>query len=66
MQNAFESNERQKLWVSETFKIEIQKRAPINSHFLQNWFPQKLDPTSLICRNFNTLTKGNAESYRLH
>ena len=49
MQNAMKSNDEK------TFKIEIQKGGPNNSDFLQNWFPQKLGPSSLIWRNFKTL-----------
>ena len=39
------------------FKIEMQKGGPNNSDFLQNRFPQKLGPPSLICRNFKDLRK---------
>ena len=42
MQNAFKSNEWQRLYDLKTFKIEIQKRRPNNSEFLQNWFPPEI------------------------
>ena len=42
MRNALISNEWPWIWVHKTFKIQIQKRGPKNSNFLQNWFPQKL------------------------
>ena len=34
-----------------------RKGRPNNSEILQNWFPQKLDPHSLSCRNLKTLGK---------
>ena len=57
MQNALRSNESQGIWVHKTFKIEIQEGGPSNLDFLENSFPEKLGPPSLICRNFNTLRK---------
>ena len=57
MENALKSNERQRNWVQKTFKIEIQKGGQNNSAFLQNWFPQKLGPSSLDCRNLETSRK---------
>ena len=55
MQNGLKCNERDRIWFDRTFKIEIQKGGPNNSDILQNWFPQKLGPPSLICRNLKTL-----------
>ena len=42
MQNGLKCNERQRIWVDRTFKIEIQKGGPNNSDILQNWFPQEI------------------------
>ena len=42
MQNALKSNEWQRNCAQQTFKIEIQKGAPNNSDFLQNWFSQEI------------------------
>ena len=38
MQKSVKSNERQRIWVNRTFKIEIQKGGPNNSDILQIWF----------------------------
>ena len=57
MHNALKSNKRWSIWVHKTFKIEIQKRGPNNSDFLQNWFPSEIESSSLISRNFKTLRK---------
>ena len=57
MHNALKCNKRWSIWVHKTFKIEIQKRGPNNSDFLQNWFPSEIRSSSLISRNFKTLRK---------
>ena len=57
MQNALNSNESRWIWLHKNFKIQIQKGGPNNSDILQNWFPKKLGPHSLIWRKFMTLTK---------
>ena len=57
MQNALGFNEWRWIWVHKTFKIEIQKGGQNKEDFLQNWFPQKLGPPFLICRNFKTLRR---------
>ena len=41
MQNERKPNERRRIWVIKTFKIEIQKKETINSAVLQNWFPPR-------------------------
>ena len=51
MPNALESKEWRRNVSHQTFKIEIQKGQPNNSDILQNWFPKKLDPSYLICKN---------------
>ena len=57
MQNALESIEWQRIWVYKTFKIEIKRSGQYNSAILQNSSPQKLGPSSLICRNIKNLRK---------
>ena len=57
MHNALKFNKKWSIWVHKTFKIEIQKRGPNNSDFLQNWFPSEIRSSSLISRNFKTLRK---------
>ena len=58
MQSALKCNERWRIWVHGTFKIEIQKGGPNISNIRQNWFPpQKLGALSLISRNFKDLRK---------
>ena len=47
MQNALKSNERRKICVYTTFKIEIQKVGPNNSDILQNWFLPEITSPSL-------------------
>ena len=32
----------QQFWLHKTFKIQLQKRGPNNSDFLQNWFPPEI------------------------
>ena len=49
MHNALKSNEGRRISVRKSFKIEIEKRGP------NNGCPKKLDPLSLICRDFKTL-----------
>ena len=57
MQNALKSKEWWRIWVYKTFKIEMQKGGPNNFDILQNCFPEKLDPPSLICKNFKIMRK---------
>ena len=38
MQNEGKPNERRRISVLKTFKIEIQNKETINSAVLQNWF----------------------------
>ena len=57
MQNALKSNEWRRIWVLETFKIEIQKGRPNNSAFCGMDSPKKLGPASLIFRNLKSLRK---------
>ena len=42
MQNSLKFNEWRKIWVHETFKIEIEKEGPNNSDILQNWFTPEI------------------------
>ena len=42
MPNGVKSNEWRRIWVWETYKIEIKKWGPNNSDTLQNWFPQQI------------------------
>ena len=42
MQNALKSSEWQRIWVFESFEIEIQKEGPNNSDFMQNWFSSEI------------------------
>ena len=42
MQNALTSNESPNVWVHKTFKIEIKKRGPNGSDYLQTWFTPEI------------------------
>ena len=42
MQNALKSNEWEWIWIYKTLIIQIQKWAPNNLDFLQNWFLQEI------------------------
>ena len=53
MQNTLRSNQL----IHKTFKIDIQKKGPNNSDFLQNWFPPEITSHSLICRYFKILRR---------
>ena len=55
--NLMNNKEFRSLKIEIEIKIEIQNGGPNKSDFLQNWFPQKLGPPSLICKNFKSLRK---------
>ena len=48
------------------FHIEIQKRGPSNSAFLQNWFPQEIRSPLFNLSKFWKADKSTAESCRMH
>ena len=55
MQNALKSNAWSRIWVFESFKIEIQNEDQIIQIFCRIVFTRKFDYPSLICRNFKLL-----------
>ena len=66
MRNALKFNEWWRRWVHKTFKIEIQKRGPNNSDFVQNWFPKEISsPLFNLCK-FQDSEKCTPESATMH
>ena len=51
------SNERKKIWVHKTLKIEMQKEDQIVQTFWRIGASQQLGSLSLICRNFKSIRK---------
>ena len=66
MQNTLKSNEWRKILDPKTFKIEIQKRGPNNSDFLQNWFHAENRSPLFNLWKFQDSEKNTSESCRMH
>ena len=66
MQNTLKCNERWRIWVHRTFKIEIQKGGPNNSDILQNWFPPEIRSPLFNLYKFQDSSKSTPESCRIH
>ena len=66
MQNGLKCNERQRIWVDRTFKIEIQKGGPNNSDILQNWFPPEIRSPLFNLQKFENPERTTSESYKMH
>ena len=66
MQNALKSNEWRKIFVHKTIKIEIQKRGPNNSDFLQNCFHREIRSPFFNLTKFRKSYKSSSESYWMH
>ena len=62
MQNALKSNKWRKIWVHNTFNIEIQKGGRNNSDFLQNWFPPEIRSPFFNLLKFEDSQKSTRES----
>ena len=56
MQNALKSNEWQRMWVLNTFKIEIQRRDQIILTICRICSTKKSGPPSLTCKNYRCVT----------
>ena len=65
MQNGLKCNERRRIWVDRTFKIEIQKGRPNNSGILQNWFPSEIRSPLFNLQKFEDSEKNLPGSCRL-
>ena len=66
MQNGLKCNERRRIWVDRTFKIEIQKGGPNNSDILQNWFPPEMRSPLFNLWTIENPERSTPESYKMH
>ena len=66
MQNPLKSTAWRRIWVSKTFKIQIQKGGPNNSDFLQNWFPQEIRSPFFNLQKFQDYEESTPGSCRKH
>ena len=66
MQNALKSNEWQRIWIVETFNIEIQKWRPNNLAILQDWFPGEIRSPLFNFWKFENSEKSTPEWCGMH
>ena len=66
MENALKSNERQRIWVWKTLKIEILKGWPNDSDILQNWFSPEIMSPIFYLQKFQDSEKSTLASCRMH
>ena len=62
MQNISKCNEEQRILVHKTFKIEIEKGGPNNSHILQNWFLPEIRSPLFNLYKFEKADRNSPES----
>ena len=66
MQNGLKSNEWRRIWVEETFKIEVHKEGPNTSELLQNWLTPEIRSLVFNLCKFENPERSTAESYKMH